>query len=145
MVIRYCIPDAPAGGGINATISMYVNGTHYMDIPLTSKYSWVYGEYPWTNNPANGNPHRFFDETRVTFNNLSAGTKVRLQKDSGDTAAYYIIDLVILRGLPLCPNTNSLSITSALFPMTEYVTSRLCQNCIPLQGTGKLYGFRRYI
>jgi hypothetical protein len=114
MVIRYCIPDAAGGGGINTTISMYVNGSHNMDIPLTSKYSWVYGAYPWTNNPSDGLAHRFFDETRVTFNTLQAGTKIRLQKDSGDTASYYVIDLVDFEKRPtqLTQPANSLSITS---------------------------------
>lgn len=114
MVIRYVIPDAPGGGGINATISMYVNGSHSMDIPLTSKYSWVYGAYPWSNNPGDGLAHRFFDETRVTFSNLQAGAKIRLQKDSGDTAAYYVIDLVDFEKRPaqLSQPANSLSITS---------------------------------
>jgi len=149
MVIRYCIPDAPAGGGINATISMYVNGTHYMDIPLTSKYSWVYGEYPWTNNPANGNPHRFFDETRVTFNNLSAGTKVRLQKDSGDTAAYYIIDLVDFekRPAPLSQPANSLSITSyGAVPNDGICDKQALINCISAaKAQGKTVWIAGYI
>lgn len=94
MVIRYAMPDSGNGGGQNATISMYVNGNHNRDIALTSQYAWVYGEYPFNNNPANGKGHRFFDEVRLFFDQTySAGTRIRLQKDSGDSAAYYIVDL----------------------------------------------------
>ena len=127
MVIRYCIPDAAGGGGINTTISMYVNGSHNMDIPLTSKYSWVYGAYPWTNNPSDGLAHRFFDETRVTFNTLQAGTKIRLQKDSGDTASYYVMNLVDFEKRPtqLTQPANSLSITSCGPYQTTELTIKL--------------------
>lgn len=94
MVVRYCIPDSGDGAGIDKTLSMYVDGSHKNDISVTSRYAWVYGEYPFNNNPGNGTPHRFFDEVKVHFGQTySAGTKIRLQKDSGDSAGYYIIDL----------------------------------------------------
>ncbi len=95
MVIRYAIPDSNNGGGRDASISMYVNGNHDKDIALTSKYAWVYGEYPFNNNPSTGKKHRFFDETRLFLGKeYGAGTKIRLQKDAGDQAEYYIVDLV---------------------------------------------------
>src|ERR1041385_3107605 len=53
MVVRYCVPDAPGGGGADYTISLYVNGTFVRKIPVTSKYSWLYGSLPWSNTPAN--------------------------------------------------------------------------------------------
>lgn len=115
IVIRYCMPDAPGGGGIIAPISLYINGVHSEDIPLTSKYAWVYGAYPWSNDPGQGNPHRFFDETRAIFKagTLGAGTKVRLQKDAADTSAYYIIDLIDMEnvGPALTKPADFLSIT----------------------------------
>ncbi|HOQ04583.1 MAG TPA: right-handed parallel beta-helix repeat-containing protein [Anaerohalosphaeraceae bacterium] len=94
MVIRFCIPDSADGAGAQHTLSLYLNDIHHRDLPLTSAYSWVYGAYPYTNNPADGSPHHFFDETAVLFENtLSAGTRIRLQKDTGNTASYYLIDL----------------------------------------------------
>src|SRR5258707_9634898 len=41
IVVRASIPDAPGGGGINATLNLYVNGVFRQALNLTSKYSWV--------------------------------------------------------------------------------------------------------
>ena len=96
MVIRYCMPDNSSGTGIDATLSLYVNGSHSQDLNLTSSYAWVYGSYPYTNNVNEGLEHRFFDESRFWFNagTLQAGTKIKLQKDASDTAGYYVIDFI---------------------------------------------------
>ncbi|MGW5640239.1 right-handed parallel beta-helix repeat-containing protein [Streptomyces sp. NPDC003832] len=93
--LRYSLPDSSDGRGIDATLSAYANGQALTDLQLTSRYAWVYGAYPYTNNPGEGQGHRFFDETRFTFGQtLPAGTVLRLQKDAGDTAASYTIDLI---------------------------------------------------
>jgi hypothetical protein len=94
LTVRYSIPDNSAGTGIDASLSLYANGTHVKDLSLTSRYSWVYGDYPYNNNPANVNAHRFYDETRTLIGDWPAGTVLKLQKDSGDTASSYTIDLV---------------------------------------------------
>lgn len=96
VVVRYSIPDAPAGGGIYSTLSLYINGTKARTVNLSSRYAWNYGAFPYTDNPASGQATHFFDEARVLGVNIPAGAKVRLQRDSGDTAAYYKIDLVDL-------------------------------------------------
>ncbi|MFC9329564.1 carbohydrate-binding protein [Kitasatospora sp. NPDC057015] len=93
--LRYSLPDSSDGKGIDATLSAYANGQALPDLQLTSRYAWVYGGYPYTNNPGEGQAHRFFDETRATFGQtLPAGTVLRLQKDAGDAAASYTIDLI---------------------------------------------------
>jgi hypothetical protein len=56
IVVRYSLPDAPGGGGLNATISLYQNGKLVQKLPATSRYSWLYGKYPFTNNPKAGRP-----------------------------------------------------------------------------------------
>ncbi|MCD1260331.1 S-layer homology domain-containing protein [Paenibacillus athensensis] len=94
LVVRYTIPDAPAGGGLEAPIALYVNGVKKQDIQLTSKHSWVYGSYPWSNDPSLQLPHRFFDESRVLIGDVPAGAKLRLQVDQTGAAAYRIIDLI---------------------------------------------------
>ncbi|MFC4101251.1 carbohydrate-binding protein [Paenibacillus xanthanilyticus] len=96
LVVRYSLPDASAGGGINSTLSLYVNGAKAQTLNLSSKYAWTYGDYPYNDNPAGGNGHRFFDESRFLTANIPAGATVKLQKDSGDTAASYTIDLIDL-------------------------------------------------
>lgn len=93
--LRYSLPDSSDGKGIDATLSVYADGEALPDLQLTSRYAWVYGAYPYTNSPGEGQAHRFFDETRTHFGRtLPAGTVLRLQKDATDTAASYTIDLL---------------------------------------------------
>src|SRR5258706_2223264 len=42
MVVRGVIPDAPSGGGITATLNLYVDGIFRQAITLSSKQSWNY-------------------------------------------------------------------------------------------------------
>ncbi|WP_051226540.1 starch-binding protein [Butyrivibrio sp. MC2013] len=95
IVLRYSIPDSMDGAGLQDTLSLYINGSEIKDMELTSAYSWVYGSYPYFNRPADGRPHRFYDEIHFLLDDTyPAGSKVRLQKDAGDNAEYYIIDLM---------------------------------------------------
>jgi hypothetical protein len=117
IVVRYCIPDAAAGGGISATISLYVNGSFVQKLNLTSKYSWDYNgwSYPYNQNPATGSPHHFFDEVHALLgSSIPAGSTVTLQKDAGDTASYYDIDLIDLEnvGPPISQPAGSYSVMS---------------------------------
>jgi len=96
LVVRYSMPDSAQGGGINATLSLYVNGTKVRSLNLTSHFAWVYGNYPFDDNPANGKGHHFFDESRFQQIDIPAGATVRLQKDAADAAPYYKIDLIDL-------------------------------------------------
>src|SRR5258708_4795435 len=62
MTVRYAIPDAPNGGGIEAplTVSVDHNGlvnTHPKAITLTSKYAYLYNQSPFTNDPNAGLLH----------------------------------------------------------------------------------------
>ncbi len=96
LVVRYNMPDAAQGGGVNATLSLYVDGAKVKNLDLSSRYAWVYGDYPYNDNPANTKGHHFFDESHFSGLTIPAGSTVRLQKDAGDTAAYYKIDLIDL-------------------------------------------------
>jgi hypothetical protein len=112
LVARYSLPDATNGGGINSTLSLYQNGKLVKIIPVTSRYSWLYGKYPFTNDPAAGKPRNFYDEFRIKDLVIARGDVIRLQK-TDDTAAYCIIDLVDLEQVapPLAAPANSLSVT----------------------------------
>ncbi|TMV06307.1 carbohydrate-binding protein [Paenibacillus thermoaerophilus] len=92
LVVRASIPDAPGGGGQDATLNVYVNGSFAKAISLTSKYSWLYGnEASPNNNPASGGPRFIYDEANMMFDStIPAGSKIRLQKDSGNTTTYAI-------------------------------------------------------
>ncbi|MEU5088437.1 CARDB domain-containing protein [Streptomyces sp. NPDC021356] len=100
IVVRNSIPDAAGGGGQEATISLYANGTFVRKLSLSSKHSWLYGTTDdpegLTNRPG-GDARRLFDESHALLTDTyPAGTKFRLQRDAGDDAAFYVIDLVDL-------------------------------------------------
>ncbi len=114
LVMRYSMPDSADGAGTDSTISLYKNGAFVTKLPVTSRYSWLYGAYPFSNTPGNGSPRNLYDEVRTNGLFISAGDIMRLQKDADDTAAYYIIDLVDLEDVapPIAAPANSLSITN---------------------------------
>ncbi|WP_395838911.1 CARDB domain-containing protein [Archangium violaceum] len=117
IVVRNSIPDAPGGGGIQATLSLYVNGSKLTTLTLSSKEAWVYGgDDTQTNNPSNGAPRRIYDEAnKLLSTTIPAGATVRLQKDAGDTAAYYAIDFIDLElvGPPIAKPAGYIDITES--------------------------------
>ncbi|WP_276206330.1 CARDB domain-containing protein [Thermoactinospora rubra] len=92
LVTRFSIPDAPGGGGINATLNVYVNGSFHKALNLTSKHMWLYGaEASPGNSPGSGSPRHIYDEANLMLDaSFPAGTKIRLQKDAANTTTYAI-------------------------------------------------------
>ena len=95
LVVRYSLPDAERGGGINSTLGLFVNGQRVRTLDLTSRYSWLYGSYPFSNDPSQGKPRNFYDEARAGGLTIQSGDVVRLQWERKD-AASCIVDLVDL-------------------------------------------------
>jgi hypothetical protein len=95
---HYAIPDSLSGGGITDPLDLYVNKHLTKSLSLTSRYSWLYGAYPFSNTPSVGEadvnvPHDFYDDVRYKFGStLPAGTVVKLQVDKGDDAPWYAIN-----------------------------------------------------
>jgi hypothetical protein len=114
MVVRYCVPDTASGGGTNYTLSLYTNGVFARKLNLTSQYTWLYGQYPFSNSPASGTGRNLFDELRLTDIALTPGEIVRLQKDADDSAPFYGIDLVDLENdlNTITAPANSLSLAT---------------------------------
>jgi hypothetical protein len=112
LVLRFSLPDAPKGGGRDATLSLFINGEPTKPLALTSRYAWIYGDFPWSNDPAEGRAHHFFDEAHTFIPAVQAGDKLRLEKGSGDTAEFYLIDFIELEavGPPKAPPADALSI-----------------------------------
>jgi hypothetical protein len=96
LVVRYSMPDTATGGGFDATLRVYTNGIFARKLPVTSKFSWQYGAFPWTQHPADGAPRNFYDEARIKGLTIHAQDTLRIQKDAGDTATWYVIDLIDL-------------------------------------------------
>jgi len=90
--LRYSIPDAPGGGGINATLDLYANGTLVEPLNLTSHFAWLYGaETGPGDSPGAGSPRHIYDESGFVLpSSYPAGTVFKLQKDTANTSQYAI-------------------------------------------------------
>ncbi|MGA5192740.1 CARDB domain-containing protein [Streptomyces exfoliatus] len=118
LVVRNSVPDAAAGGGAEATISLYADDVFVRKLTLSSKHSWLYGSTDdpegLTNRPG-GDARRLFDESHALLaRSYPVGTKFRLQRDAGDAASFYIIDLIDLEQVapPAAKPANCVSITA---------------------------------
>ncbi|MGW4941496.1 CARDB domain-containing protein [Actinoplanes sp. NPDC004185] len=100
IVVRNSIPDAPGGGGQAATLSLYANDTFVQKLTLSSRNSWLYGITDDTeslSNSPSADARRLFDESHALLaQSYPAGTRFKLQRDSGDNAAFYVVDLIDL-------------------------------------------------
>ena len=111
--VRYSIPDSADGAGLDSSLSVVVGGRAIQSLPVTSRYSWYYGVYPWTNTPADGGRRQLYDDSRVMLGKtLPAGTRVRLQVGAADTAPWYVIDVADfeLVAPPVAQPAGSLSV-----------------------------------
>ncbi|MFF0265670.1 glycosyl hydrolase family 28-related protein [Kribbella sp. NPDC004536] len=109
--LRYSIPDAPTGGGITAPLDVTVNGKHKRTMTLTSQYAWLYGMYPFSNDPNVDptpgwwkpepdpvakpfRPNHFYDEQRVLLGHTyQAGDRVRFAVPRDTPAAWTVLDV----------------------------------------------------
>ncbi|MFK4040631.1 glycosyl hydrolase family 28-related protein [Nonomuraea wenchangensis] len=123
LTVRYSIPDAPGGGGLTAPLEVTVNGGDRRTMTLTSQYSWLYNQYPFSNDPDADllhpgwwitecacvpnattpppvvakpfRPHHFYDEQRLLLGRAyRAGDRVRLTAPARGGAAWTVIDLM---------------------------------------------------
>ena len=113
IVLRYSIPDGPTGGGMEAELNWSINGMPQRPLPLTSKFAWVYGEYPWSNEPRTGKARRFFDESSFKIPSVSAGDLLRFAISPRQPVDQLALDFIELENIapPLMQAANSLSIS----------------------------------
>ncbi|CAM5364117.1 discoidin domain-containing protein [Streptomyces violaceorubidus] len=139
LVTRFSIPDAPGGGGIDATLNVYVDGVMKKALPLTSKYAWLYGaEASPGNSPGAGAPRHIYDEAHLMLGEtVPAGSTVRLQKDAANTSDY-AIDFVNLEQVAAVPNPDP-----ATYAVPAGFTHQDVQNALDkvrMDTSGKLVG-----
>ncbi|MFE6890783.1 glycosyl hydrolase family 28-related protein [Streptomyces sp. NPDC057694] len=123
VTVRYSIPDSAGGGGITAPLDVSVNGARRASMTLTSQYSWLYNQYPFSNDPQADllhpdwwitecqcvpsattpapavdkpfRPSHFYDEQRLKLGRTyHAGDTVRLSVPARTPAAWTVIDLL---------------------------------------------------
>ncbi|WP_425559977.1 discoidin domain-containing protein [Kitasatospora paranensis] len=112
---RYSLPDTADGKGRDASMDLLVNGSTLKSIPVTSKYSWYYGGYPFNNNPGDTNPHHFYDETRTLLGQTyPIGTKIRLQVSSTAQSPTFTVDLADFENVaaPIAKPAGALDVVS---------------------------------
>ncbi|MFI5908001.1 glycosyl hydrolase family 28-related protein [Dactylosporangium sp. NPDC051541] len=69
--VRYSVPDGSPDAKLRVSTGV--------DLSLTARYSHVYGNFPYTNNPADGGEHHYFDDAHALLGRaVSAGSRVRL-------------------------------------------------------------------
>ena len=110
--LRYAIPDSADGKGLDATLTVTAPGLS-RELPVTSRYAWYYGQYPWSNTPADGGRRQQFDDARLMFGRtLPAGSRVRFQIGAHDTAPWYVLDLADFErvGAPAKAPAHALSV-----------------------------------
>lgn len=145
IVVRYIIPDAPGGGGINATLSCYVNGVFNQELNMTSIYNWDYGNnlnYAFSSgvnvagydkSPSAGSAFHLYDETHALLGEeVPANSTITLQVGPSDTAAYYVIDFIDLEEVaaPLAMPGGFTSITDYGATSGGSDCSADIQNCV---------------
>lgn len=130
--LRYSIPDAANGGGTTAPMDILLNGKKRVTTTLTSKYSWLYSVYPFSNDPNADpppqdqywipeprpvahpfRPSHFYDEQRVMLpHTYHAGDTVRFAVPQDSSTTSYVLDLADFQevGKPLSAPRNSLSV-----------------------------------
>ena len=112
VTLRYSVPDSADGKGASHQISLLINGTLARKLSLTSKYAWVYGDFPWSNDPKDGRPHKFFDEISVEVPASSKDDVISFVLQAEDTKAPVTFDFIDLEWAPEPREspTNSLSL-----------------------------------
>ena len=119
--VRASIPDsASTGGGLTATLDLYVNGVFRQALNMNSIQSWQYegnNNYNGSDqNPADGDPRDFWDEFHAFVSGaaIPAGASFTLEKDSSNTAAFYWVNSIDVWNAPAAAAqpANSISITS---------------------------------
>lgn len=76
--LRYSVAD-----GTDAILRVSINGKSGPSLRLGAIYSHAYGLFPFTNDPADGGQHHYFDDVRTLLGRtLPAGTRVRVQPDA---------------------------------------------------------------
>ena len=100
LVARFSIPD-----GTTSSVGIYVNGQLHKQLPLTSRFAWLYGPEAEPQN-SGSNPRHIYDEANVMLDStVAAGSTIKLQKDGGN-AGPITVDFVNLEQATAIGNPN---------------------------------------
>lgn len=101
MVIRYSLTDGASGESRQAGLLILINGKAAAHAAICSKYSWLYGDYPFTNRPQAGKPRNFYDACRIKALSIEPGDQITIKLEgTPKDASSCMIDLVDLENVP---------------------------------------------
>lgn len=111
LVLRYNLPDAEKGGGMSSALTLSINGKPVDTLGLSSRNAWLYGNYPFSNDPKQGKARNFYDELRRKNLKIAKGDVVRLAKanDDGIACTLDLLDLELVPQ-PVAQPAGSLSV-----------------------------------
>jgi hypothetical protein len=97
--------------GASGTLSVYVNGTKQsQQLSLTAQYAYIS-----TGNITGSKTHHFYNDARMLLSSaIPAGSTVKLEVDSGNTAVPYTIDVMDFFNVPAAASqpANSVSVVT---------------------------------
>ncbi|MEH0153127.1 sugar-binding protein [Limibacter armeniacum] len=104
VTMRFTMPDAAGGDGINGTLAVYVNGNLDQVVDVSSYWAYQYlatGSIHPSNSPGAGNKVRMrFDEVHFKLNqNVTAGSTITIAKNASDGTEYGI-DFIEVEPVP---------------------------------------------
>jgi hypothetical protein len=99
IVVRYSVPDSPDGVGQDGRLALLINGKAGRTLTVSSRRSWLYGKYPFSNDAADGKPRNFFDEVRAKDLSIAKGDTVRLELPA-DAKVEVTVDLLDFENVP---------------------------------------------
>jgi hypothetical protein len=89
--LHYAVPQGTSG-----TLSVYVNGTFFKELPVTAAYSYIS-----TGDITGSDTHKFFDDARLLLGQtLAAGSTVSFQVGSSDTDTPYTVNVADFYNVP---------------------------------------------
>ena len=103
--LHYAVPQGTSG-----TLSVYVNGTFYKELPVTATYSYI-----TTSGITGSDTHKFYDDARLLLGQtLAAGSTVSFQVGSGDTDTPYTVNVADFYDAPTAATqpANTVSVVS---------------------------------
>jgi F5/8 type C domain/Pectate lyase superfamily protein/Abnormal spindle-like microcephaly-assoc'd, ASPM-SPD-2-Hydin len=89
--LHYAVPEGTSG-----TLSVYVNGTFFKELPVTAAYSYIS-----TGDITGSDTHKFFDDARLLFGQtLASGSTVSFQVGASDTDTPYTVNVADFYDVP---------------------------------------------
>ena len=106
VVARVSFPDSADGAGRDGTLELQIDGRPVAAMPVTSRYSWAYGQPVWgsfdvwSSEPRRALPRHFWDETSLLVPSPFAANATLTLVNPSASAQTVLIDFIELEAVP---------------------------------------------